>query len=114
METTLIEIQDQLLPGVVSPVLAGMVKEHLQEHEIEQILLQEKVVRIEGDGVVERVITDQRTIETDLVILAVGVSPNGDLAAASGLDVSARGAIVVNDRLQTSDPDIYAGGDCIE
>ena len=114
VETTLIEIQDQVLPGLISPVLAGMVKEHLHEHEIEQIFLNEKVVRIEGDSAVQRVVTDRRTLDTDMVILAVGVSPNADLARSAGLAVSPRGAIQVNARLETSDPDIYAGGDCIE
>ncbi|MCK5723882.1 MAG: FAD-dependent oxidoreductase, partial [Gammaproteobacteria bacterium] len=50
----------------------------------------------------------------DLVIMAVGVTPNSVLAREAGLKVSSAGAIVVNKELQTSDPNIYAGGDCIE
>jgi len=46
--------------------------------------------------------------------MAAGVRPNADLARAAGLEISAGGAVVVNSRFQTSDPDIYAGGDCIE
>jgi rhodanese-related sulfurtransferase len=72
------------------------------------------VVRLEGAGRVERVITEKRTLEADLVILAVGVEPNSDLARTAGIEISPRGAIVVNDRMQTSDPSIYAGGDCVE
>ena len=55
-----------------------------------------------------------KRIEVDLVILAIGVRPNGELAKASGLEVNARGGIVVDDYMKTSDPDIYAVGDVIE
>ena len=70
--------------------------------------------RIEGDGHVERVVTDQRTLEADLVIMAVGVQPNSDLAQKVGLEITSTGAVKVNSRFQTSDPNIYAGGDLIE
>ena len=62
----------------------------------------------------EKVVTDQRHIEVNLMIMAVGVEPNADLAREAGLDVSPGGAIVVNHRMETSDPRIYAGGDCVE
>jgi NADPH-dependent 2,4-dienoyl-CoA reductase/sulfur reductase-like enzyme len=64
-----------------------------------------------GQGL--RVRTAQRTLEADLVIMAVGVRPRSELARAAGLDVAPWGGIKVNQRLQTSDPDIYAAGDCI-
>ena len=47
-------------------------------------------------------------------IIAAGILPNSDLARDAGLEVSSGGAIVVNREMQTSDPDIYAGGDCVE
>ena len=59
-------------------------------------------------------VTDQDVLPADLVITAVGAVPNSDLARRAGLLVSPGGGIVVNRRLQTSDPDIYAGGDCID
>jgi rhodanese-related sulfurtransferase len=65
------------------------------------------------DGAVCRVVTDRQTLEADLVILAVGVVPNTALAREAGLEVGPAG-IVVNDRMQTSDADIYAGGDCAQ
>jgi rhodanese-related sulfurtransferase len=49
-----------------------------------------------------------------MVIIAVGVRPRSDLAQEAGLHVARGGAIVVNERMQTSDPDIYAAGDCVE
>ena len=54
------------------------------------------------------------SIQAELVITAAGVHPDAEIARSAGLLVSRSGAIVVNKMLQTSDPDIYAGGDCIE
>ena len=53
-------------------------------------------------------------LAADLVILSVGVRPNGALAKAAGIEINARGGIVVNSKMHTSDPDIYAVGDAIE
>ena len=55
----------------------------------------ENVERFEGNGRVERVVTNKRTLDADLVIMAVGVTPNSDLAREAGLDVSSKGGIVV-------------------
>jgi NADPH-dependent 2,4-dienoyl-CoA reductase/sulfur reductase-like enzyme/rhodanese-related sulfurtransferase len=113
IETTVVEITDQLLPGLISRNLAQIVKHHMEEKEV-SFLLGHRIERLEGNGIVERVITADKSIETDLVIVAVGAEPNSDLAREAGLDISPRGAIVVNSKMQTSDPDIYAGGDCVE
>ena len=113
IETTVIEITDQLLPGLISFNLAQIVKHHLEEREV-SVRLGEKVERLEGNGKVERAVTTKGTLDVDLVIVAVGTEPNSDLARAAGLDISPKGAIVVNSKMQTSDPDIFAGGDCVE
>jgi len=113
IETAVIEIEDQVLPGLISPNLARMAKTHLEEKGI-ALHLSEKVQRIQGKDRVEKVITDRRSLEADLVIMAVGVTPNSDLAREAGMEVSETGAIRVNKRLETSDPHIYAGGDCVE
>jgi NADPH-dependent 2,4-dienoyl-CoA reductase/sulfur reductase-like enzyme/rhodanese-related sulfurtransferase len=114
VETSLVEVQDQILPGIVSPTMAAMVQAELRENEVENIHVAEKVQRIEGDGHVERVVTDQRTLEADMVIMAVGVQPNSELAQNTGLETTPAGAVRVNNRFQTSDPNIYAGGDLVE
>ncbi len=113
IETAVIEITNQLLPGVISANLAQMVQYHLKENAV-SLYLKEKVERFEGDKRIEKVVTNKRVLEADLVIIAAGVTPNSDLAKDAGLEVSVNGAVKVNKRLQTSDPDIYAGGDCIE
>lgn len=113
IETTIVEVRDQILPGVVGPVVARMAQHHMEENGV-SFFLSEKVERFEGKEKVTAVLTDKRRLEADLVIVAAGVRPNSELASRAGLAISPRGAIVVNERLQTSDPLIYAGGDCIE
>jgi len=113
IETAVVEITDQLLPGFISANLSKMVQYHLEENEV-AFYLKEEVERFEGDQRVAKVVTTKRVLEADLVIMAAGVIPNSDLAKDAGLEVSDRGGIVVNKKMQTSDPDIYAGGDCVE
>ncbi len=113
IETSLVEIRDQILPGVVSPVMAGMAQNHMEENGI-SFHLSERVHKMKGEGWVSGVVTDRRTHEADLVIMAAGVRPNAALAAEAGLEISPKGGIVVNEHMQTSDPLVYAGGDCVE
>jgi NADPH-dependent 2,4-dienoyl-CoA reductase/sulfur reductase-like enzyme/rhodanese-related sulfurtransferase len=115
IETTVVEIADQVLPIILEPTLARMVQKHMEEKGV-TVHLGETVREItpgEGEQAL-RIVTSKRTLDADLVVTAVGVRPNSELARNAGLLVSPKGAIVVNQRLQTSDPDIYAGGDCIE
>jgi NADPH-dependent 2,4-dienoyl-CoA reductase/sulfur reductase-like enzyme/rhodanese-related sulfurtransferase len=116
LTTTLVEVTPQVLPGVLEPGLARMVARHLRDKDI-TLHLEEFVREIrahDGDDHALEVTTEQNVIPADLVITAVGAVPNSDLARQTGLLVSPGGGIVVNRRLQTSDPDIYAGGDCID
>ncbi|AFM27792.1 FAD-dependent oxidoreductase [Desulfomonile tiedjei] len=113
IEVSIVEQSSQLLPEHIGPSLAMMVKHHLEEKGA-AVYLKESIVRLEGNGTVQRVVTDKRILETDLVIVATGVEPNSDLAKEAGLDISSGGAIMVNNNMQTSDPLIYAGGDCVE
>jgi len=113
IETTVVEIQDQILPSVVSHNLAKMAQTHLEENGI-SFHLSERVLEFKGNRKVETIITDKGEIQADMVIIAVGVQPNSELAEEAGIETSPSGAIVVNQYLQTSDPDIYSGGDCVE
>ncbi len=111
IETSVVEVFDQVMPGFVSHSLAAMAQTYLEKKGV-RIYTSEKVSAIVGEGSVASVKTDKRSLDADMVIMAVGVVPNSALAKAIGLDVTPQGWIVVNDRMQTSDPDIYAGGDC--
>lgn len=113
IQTTIIEVMDHLLPAQLSPNLAQMVRHDLEELGI-TVLPGEKVTELKGkDGAVCQVITDRRTLDADHVIFSAGVTPNSQIAADAGLVCHPRGGIVVNSHMQTSDPDIYAGGDCV-
>ncbi len=113
VNVTVVEMQNQVFPAFLDEEVAGSVAKYASEKGI-TVLTGEKVEKFTGDGAVAAVVTDKRTIPADLVILAIGVRPNVALAKSAGLAIGPSGAIAVNERLQTSDPDIFAGGDCAE
>ncbi|MGB9499629.1 MAG: FAD-dependent oxidoreductase [Dissulfuribacterales bacterium] len=113
IETSVVEYCDQIMPGFVSKNLSRMAQHRMEEGGI-SFYLGESVEAIEGTDIVASVKTNKRTLSADLVIMAVGIGPNTDLAKDAGLDIAPGDFLVVNERMQTSDPDIYAGGDCIQ
>jgi rhodanese-related sulfurtransferase len=113
VDTTVVEFCDQIMPGFVGPMFAQMAQRQMEAHDI-KFCLSEKVQAIEGTDKVEAVVTDKRRIETDLVIMAVGIAPNVELAREAGLKIGATGAIAVDEHMRSSDPLIYSGGDCAE
>jgi NADPH-dependent 2,4-dienoyl-CoA reductase/sulfur reductase-like enzyme len=113
LEATILEYMPQLLPRLVDWDFAGMLENHLAVKGV-VVHTNEAATMIEGEkGKVKRVVTPRRSLEADLVVMAVGVRARSELAAEAGLLVSPQGNIVVNERMQTSDPNIYAAGDCI-
>lgn len=113
VETTVVEQQGQLL----SPLdydMACEVHAYLQDKGL-SLLLGRSVAGFEDqpDGVRVRLESGE-TLDAGLVVLAIGVQPDTQLARDAGLTLGVRGAIVVDDRLRTSDPDIYAVGDAVE
>ncbi|WP_274648699.1 nitrite reductase large subunit NirB [Paenibacillus humicola] len=91
---------------------AGLLKRELERQGM-KFLLAKQTERILGRKRAEGLLfTDGSSIEADLVVVAVGIRPNVRLAAESGMDVHR--AIVVNDYMETSVPDVYAVGECAE
>ncbi|MBW2366454.1 MAG: FAD-dependent oxidoreductase [Deltaproteobacteria bacterium] len=115
VETTLVEMADQLLPGAVGPDMALPLKKHMEDKGI-SICLSEQVNRIQGsaDTGISFVETTKRWIPCDLVVIAAGVRPNTHLAKQAGLEIGETGGIRVDKHMRTSDLNIYAGGDCVE
>ena len=113
IDTTLIELQDQVLPPfdkeMTTPVL-----EKLLSHGA-RVMLGESAEGFDtvDSGLTIRLRSGER-ITADLVILGIGVRPENKLAVEAGLEVGARGGVRVDAQLRTSDPDIYAVGDAIE
>ncbi len=112
VEVTVVELTDQILPGLVSSTMARMARTHMEEQGV-AFCMGQTVSKIEGQGKVQKVVTSAGELEADLVILAAGVLPNDQLAREAGLDVSERGGILVDETMRTSDQDIFSGGDCV-
>lgn len=110
VEITLIQRPNQLLRNMDKD-MAGMVEEYLRQQGID-IRVGENVFAVTGEEAVEKVITDKEEIPTDLVIMAIGVQPNSELAEACGIELGPKKAIKVNNFMETNIPDIYAAGDC--
>jgi len=114
-EITVFEMKEQLLPGLLDPEIAQLVRDQVEQGGV-KVCIGDSVVAFEGDeqNNVKFLVTKKGKFEVDLVILACGVRPNVDLARDCGLDIGKTGAISVDEFLNTSDPHIYAGGDCAE
>lgn len=114
VETSLIEFQKQLFPGIMDETTSRIVEQSFKEHNVNIYTGEGAQEIIVKDGKAVGVRTPKRTLEADIVIMAAGVRPRSELAAEAGLQVGPRGGITVNECMQTSDPNIYAAGDCVE
>lgn len=112
-EVTVVELQDQVLPQLdiemARPVLKALRNQGIQVH------LSDGVQAFEHDqGRIRATLQSGLSVETDMVILSIGVRPESQLARDAGLELGDRGHIRVNAFMQTSDPHIYAAGDVVE
>ena len=110
---SILEMMDHVLPLGLDALAASKVKAVLEEHEIE-VFNGERFESVHGTNRVTGVVTNRRKIECDTLVWAVGMRPNVELAAKSGIRLGDKGGITVNPRMETSVPDIYACGDCVE
>jgi len=115
VEVTLLIRRDRPLPRMLDYEMAAPVMAELKAKGV-NVVTGVKPIRIvdDGNGVACGVETDKGVYDADLVLNALGFKPNSKLAAAAGLKINEDGSIFVNQQLQTSDPDIYSGGDCID
>jgi len=109
---TVIEREAQIL-RMLDVEMAALVRRHL-EHKGVRVLTGATTVGIDGDDAAGSVITTDRNVAADLVVIAAGVVPNVELAREAGITIGPAGGIDVNEFLQTNDPDIFAAGDCTE
>lgn len=114
VDVHLIELRTHVLSGILDPELSRLVESELIEQGVNLRLgcncreikrIGDHLVLIDGSG---------EEITFDKVFVVTGVIPNIRLADDTGLKIGVTGGIFVNDRLQTSDPEIYAVGDCVE
>ena len=107
---TVVEMLDRVMSRVVSEQISAFYDAEHRRHGVE-LLLDTSISRFCGDQHIESVeLTGGDRIDTDLVLIGIGVVPNTELASVAGLTVD--NGIVVDDHCRTSDPAIYAVGDC--
>jgi NADPH-dependent 2,4-dienoyl-CoA reductase/sulfur reductase-like enzyme/rhodanese-related sulfurtransferase len=114
---TIVEMLPQIL-NMLDWEMARLVENYMESHAV-RVMTNTKAIALEsrgGDaGFVTHVCTDKGDLPTDMVILAIGVRPNTSLAQKAGLEIGEQtGAIKVDGHMRTSDPDIFAAGDCVE
>ncbi|WP_208559438.1 FAD-dependent oxidoreductase [Marinilactibacillus kalidii] len=113
IQVTIVELADQIFPKI-DPDMSYHLAETLRNNHVD-FYLNDKVELIEGkDNITQLKTAKGEVIDTDMVILAVGVRPNVSLAEAAGITLGETGAIKVNPFMQTSEKDIYAVGDVAE
>ncbi|HEQ70885.1 MAG TPA: pyridine nucleotide-disulfide oxidoreductase, partial [Spirochaetia bacterium] len=114
IEITVIEMLPQLLT-FLDPQLAKIVENHVRTKKANVITGNGVAEFLGADGVLTGVkLSNGTELPCELAVVAIGVKPNTELAAAAGLTIGETGGLVVDEFLCTSDPDIYAAGDCIE
>jgi len=115
LKVSVIEALGWPLPALLDEEIAAHVEKHLRSKGV-TVHCGQRVTGFAGDngGHVRKVSMGDTELEAGMVLLSLGVKPNISLAKEAGLTIGATGGLAVNERLQTSDPDIYAGGDCAE
>lgn len=116
IETRLIERESELLPYALDDDMAIHVSNEMARNDVQTVVgVSVQGVNVDrGRAAVEYSESDENPAEGDYVFLCVGVHPETKLAQEAGLAIGATGGIKVNEHMQTSDPDIYAAGDCVE
>jgi NADPH-dependent 2,4-dienoyl-CoA reductase/sulfur reductase-like enzyme/rhodanese-related sulfurtransferase len=113
---TIVEMLPQIL-RILDAEMARHVERHMEAHGV-KVLTNTKVKSIEprtdAPSQAGGVVTDSGRLSADLVVMAIGVRPNVELARAAGLEIGPTGGIVVDERMRTADADIFAAGDCAE
>ncbi|MCP4091252.1 MAG: NAD(P)/FAD-dependent oxidoreductase [Gammaproteobacteria bacterium] len=108
---TVVEVQKQVLPQMLDADLASEVQKLLEAHNI-KVMLNAGVEEILGEQGISRVRVDGEFLDCDLLICAAGVRP--DLSIVEGADIHTNRGIIVNDKMATSHPNVFAAGDIIE
>lgn len=116
LQVILIHSRENIM-SIFDPDISSLIQKHVIQRDLENIRIidNDTIEEIQGDSVVKRVITkNDINIDTDLVLLSIGVKPNVELASSAGILLGKTGAIKVNEYMETNIDDIYACGDCVE
>lgn len=113
MEVTIVQRPKQLM-NPFDADMAAMIHSEMRRHGIRLVLGQTVEGFAEKGEGVDVLLKDNTPLHGDMVVLAIGVTPDTALAKEAGLELGIKGSIVVNDRMETSVPDIYAAGDAVQ
>ena len=112
-EVSIIELADQVM-APMDYEMAQILHKNITTNGVD-LRLNDGVKEFKyNNGITEITLNSGDKLDADIVILSIGVRPNGQLAKECGLEVNKKGGIVVNDNMKTSDKDIYAVGDAVE
>ena len=113
MDVTIVQRPKQLM-NPFDADMASFIHNEMRKHGVKLALGHTVEGFEERDGGVDVLLKDEQPLHADMVILAIGVSPETTLAKDAGLELGIKGSIVVNDRMETSISDIYAVGDAVQ
>lgn len=112
LDVTMTEMLPQIIPRSLDPEMAEIVQSYIEKQGI-NVILGNPAQKILGEEQVEGAVFGDETVDADMVIMATGVRPQTKLAEMAGCELG-KMAIRVNEKMQTSVPNIYAVGDCVE
>ena len=113
MDVTIVQRPKQLMNPFDSD-MASFIHSEVRKHGVKLMLGHTVEGLAEQDGGVNVLLKDFAPLHADMVVLAIGVTPESTLAKEAGLALGIKGSILVNDRMETSKPDIYAVGDAVQ
>ena len=113
MEVTIVQRPRQLM-NPFDGDMAALLHNEVRRHGVKLALGHTVEGFAEKDGGVDVLLQDAAPLHADMVVLAIGVTPESHLAREAGLALGVKGSILVNDRMETSAPDIYAVGDAVQ
>ncbi len=113
MGVTIVQRPKQLM-NPFDADMASFIHNEMRKHGVKLALGHTVEGFEEKDGGVDVLLKDEVPLHADMVVMAIGVSPDTQLAKEAGLELGIKGSIVVNDRMETSAPDIYAVGDAVQ
>jgi NADPH-dependent 2,4-dienoyl-CoA reductase/sulfur reductase-like enzyme len=112
LEVSLVQRNREVM-DTLDPEMGALVSEALRDIGVRLFLSEELKAFETNHNRVTGVVTDQRTLPADLVILGMGARPNSELAEAAGIELGAKNAIKVDDHMRTGTANIWAAGDCV-
>ena len=113
MDVTIVQRPKQLM-NPFDADMASLIHSEMRKHGVKLVLGHTVEGFEEKDGGIDILLKDEMPLHADMVVLAIGVTPDTHLAKDAGLELGIKGSIVVNDRMETSAPDVFAAGDAVQ